>query len=80
MLKKIKEILQGWTNFFLDIFSDIKYKKEFERRYEICSECEHNVHGICDICKCILKAKTKAEESACPISKWLTINDSFKFQ
>ena len=70
----IKEIFQGWKNFILDKISDIKYKSIFNNRYEICSECEHNVHGICKICKCILKAKTKAEDSECPIGKWETIS------
>lgn len=60
----------------LDLISDIRYKKEFDERYEICKECEHNTHGFCDLCGCLLKAKTKSEDSECPLKKWLTIKET----
>lgn len=59
---------------FLDMISDIKYKKVFDERMEICKACEHNKIGICTKCHCVLKAKTKAEGSACPVGKWHEIN------
>lgn len=69
----VKYIIQGWWNWLLDLVSDIKYKKEFDARLEICKRCEHNKHGICDICHCILVAKTKSEDSECPDGKWKAI-------
>jgi hypothetical protein len=72
----IKNIIRGWYNFFVDLVSDIRYKKEFDERYEICKQCEDNRHGICKHCGCVLKAKTKAEDEACPIGKWKTIEDT----
>ena len=74
----IKLIWQGWTNMLLDLISDIRYKKEFKERYEICKVCNHNSHGFCDICGCLLKAKTKSEDSECPMKKWLTIKETLK--
>ncbi len=70
----IKYIIQGWKNWLLDLFSDIKYKKEFDARFNICKQCEHNKHNICDICHCVLAAKTKSEDSECPMGKWTKIN------
>lgn len=72
----IKYIIQGWWNWFLDKISDIKYKKEFDNRLEICKQCENNKIGICAICHCVLVAKTKSEDSECPIGKWSKINHS----
>lgn len=69
----IKYIIQGWWNWLLDLISDIKYKKEFDARLEICKQCESNKHGICDICHCVLVAKTKSEDSECPVGKWKAI-------
>ena len=74
----IKLIWQGWTNMLLDLISDIRYKREFEERYEICKVCDHNSYGFCDICGCLLKAKTKSEDSECPMKKWLTIKETLK--
>lgn len=72
----IKNIIQGWWNLLIDIISDIKYKKEFDERLEICNTCDHNKFGICDLCGCVLKAKTKAEDEACSIGKWKTIEET----
>lgn len=69
----VKYIIQGWWNWLLDLVSDIKYKKEFDARLEICKQCEHNKHGVCDICHCVLVAKTKSEDSECPDGKWQAI-------
>lgn len=72
----IKYIIQGWWNVFLDLISDIKYKKYFDERYKICSKCEKNNHGICSECWCIIVAKTKSEDSSCPLRKWLSIKET----
>ena len=61
----LKLIWQGWRNYFIDLVSDIKYKKYFDERYNICRKCE-----------CVLKAKTKAEDAECPIGKWKTIYET----
>lgn len=74
----IKLIVQGWLNWFLDIISDIKYKKYFDVRYNICKSCEKNKSGICSVCKCVLTAKTKSEDSKCPIGKWDTIKNTIR--
>lgn len=73
-----KLIIQGWSNFFLDKISNIKYKKEFDERLDICNHCEKNNSGICSICHCVLVAKTKSEDSKCPIDKWDTIKNTVK--
>lgn len=75
---KVKYIIQGWWNCLLDVFSDIIYKKEFDQRMDICRKCEHNKHGICDICHCILVAKTKSEDSECPENKWGSVHKKEK--
>ena len=69
-------IFQGWLNYFLDLISDIKYKKIFDQRLEICNACDKNFHGICKECHCILKAKTKSEDSECPLKKWTTVKQT----
>lgn len=74
----LKLIWQGWTNLILDFISDVKYKKYFDARYEICKTCDHNKHGICDICGCVLKAKTMSEDSECPDEKWKTIPETLE--
>ena len=69
-------IWQGWSNMILDLISDIRYKKEFDERKIICDSCEHNKLGFCELCGCLLKAKTMSEDSACPKGKWLTIKET----
>lgn len=66
----VKLIIEGWTNWALDFFFDLKHKKEYDARMEICKKCDHNKHGICEICHCVLTAKTKSGGSACPEKKW----------
>ena len=43
---------------------------------EICNACDDNMSGVCKHCGCVLAAKTKAEESECPIGKWKTIKET----
>lgn len=70
----IKYIIQGWWNVLLDFISDIRYKKEFTERMEICNTCPENIHGVCKVCRCVLIAKTKSEDSGCPLHKWAPLH------
>lgn len=71
----IPYIIQGWGNWFLDIVSDIRYADVFEERMRICKSCGKYLHGICSECGCVLAAKTKSEDSACPDGKWSAVRD-----
>lgn len=74
----IKLIWQGWRNWILDLISDIKYKRYFEYRYNICKSCDHNKMSICEKCGCFTKAKSMAEDAECPVGKWKTIPEMIK--
>lgn len=74
----LKLIWQGWSNYILDLISDIKYKKYFNARKAICDVCEDNKHGMCQLCGCFINAKTMAEDAECPVQKWLTIPETLK--
>ncbi len=50
-----------------------------KKRMIICNNCKHNKHGICELCGCILKAKTRVDFildnegitiDGCPERKW----------
>ena len=62
----------------LDFISDVKYKKYFDARYEICKVCEDNKNSLCKHCGCFIPAKTMAEDSECPIGKWKTIKETLE--
>lgn len=74
----LKYIILGWWNWLLDKISDLKYKKQFDERLEICKACEKYSCGFCKICGCVVTAKTKCEESKCPINKWDAIKNTIK--
>ena len=76
----LRLIWQGWKNYFIDLVSDIKYKKYFDERYSICKKCEFNKLSICQKCGCFLKSKTKSEDSECPVGKWKTINETLNIK
>lgn len=78
LLTYLHYIIQGWWNLFLDWISDIKYKKEFDERLKICNSCSYNKHGICQKCYCVVAAKTKSEDSKCPLDKWRTIKETLQ--
>lgn len=69
MFLKIKYIIQGYFHLILSKFKEIKHHELYKSRLDICNLCENNKHGMCNICGCILKAKTKSD-SKCPIDKW----------
>ena len=59
--QQMYNIIYGFFNWFLSIFINIKNKKLYEERYNICMNCENktNDNVFCSICGCVLKAKTK---------------------
>jgi hypothetical protein len=69
MFLKIKYILQGYFYWFISLFGKLKNHKLYEKRMNICKECDKNKEGVCEICGCVLKAKTKSD-SVCPLEKW----------
>ena len=71
----VKYIVQGWWNLLLDVVSDIRHKDEFHQRMEVCKTCDKNTCGVCMVCHCLLAAKTKVEESECPLHKWNAIHN-----
>jgi hypothetical protein len=70
MLLKIKYILQGYFYWFISKFKELKNHKLYEERMNTCNNCKENEKGICKICGCVLKAKTKSD-SKCPLDKWI---------
>ena len=78
LLITIKLIYQGWKNYIIDKISDVRYKKYFAERYNICKSCEFNKLSICEKCGCVLKAKTMAEDAECPVGKWKSIEETLK--
>ena len=63
----LKLIWQGWKNYFIDLVSDIKYKRYFDERYHICKKCEFNKLSIC-------------QKSECPGGKWKTIEETLNIK
>ena len=80
LILTLRLIWQGWKNYFIDLVSDIKYKRYFDERYLICEKCEFNKLSICQKCGCVLKAKTKAEDAECPVGKWKNISETLKIE
>lgn len=55
----IKYIFIGFFNLILSKFYNLKYKKLFNERLNICLNCEFRNNNKCSICGCFLIAKTK---------------------
>ncbi len=81
----IKDILNGWTNYFIG--SDKASLKEAKRRAEICNKCPLKKHGLhsailpdmsikeiqgyyCGDCGCPLSPKVRSKNSKCTKGKW----------
>ena len=47
-------------------------EEEYQRRINICKECEHIKSGFrCDLCKCFMKVKAKWDiKRGCKLKKW----------
>ncbi len=69
MFLRLYYIIQGFFRFFISKFKDVKNAKLYEHRMNICNNCEFNNNGICSLCGCFLKAKTKSD-SHCSIGNW----------
>ena len=69
MFLRIYYIFQGFYHLLLSKFKELKYKELYDSRMNICNSCEHNNNGICNICGCVLSAKTKSD-SHCPKQQW----------
>ena len=73
----LKNIAEGWANKVLKRQQELS-----DARMKICNACEHistkhnttrfDVH--CTKCGCTLDAKTRSEESECPIGLWKAVN------
>jgi uncharacterized paraquat-inducible protein A len=64
MIQRIKLIIKGyvlWVWYYLYKPYREKRKAEAKRRMDICRGCEYfnDKIGICEICGCIMKVKTK---------------------
>ena len=58
MMKSGIYIMEGYLKWIFDIIRrDASHRSIY--RYKICKNCEHNVHGICEQCGCIIKAKVR---------------------
>lgn len=82
MLKKIYNkislILQGWFRWGEDTLTK-KFNPMAYKRHQICKSCIYNVLGICSLCGCIIKAKTRVDYpldnegksiGGCPVRRW----------
>lgn len=61
----VKHIVLGFWYKFMNKHVSIK-----NRRMEICNECDHKDEIFCDVCGCLLDAKTRVYEEKCPLKKW----------
>lgn len=77
-VRNILYIFEGYVKWLFDLVT-FRTSKRAKRRYSICSECEHNKKGICELCGCILKAKVRVDFledengitiDGCPKRKW----------
>lgn len=80
---KIKSIYHGYKNLIIE---DKEFEPLYKDRYSICLTCPSNKVGICNLCGCVLKAKTRSLEEDCPHpngSKWnpkLRIDNNILFR
>lgn len=79
---KIKNILEGLWNVFRKPFLSKEKLKIYNKRYNICIECEYNnkkYFNQCKLCGCFIRAKTMVDYptdnenisiGGCPKYKW----------
>jgi hypothetical protein len=48
----------------------ICFDEKRDLRLECCFECDEQVKGMCNKCKCFVVYKTEVEEEYCPLFKW----------
>jgi len=78
---------EGWLNFIKRSINrkslDSKFRKEVEKRVEICSACpmlkvisksNGRLHwGMCRKCGCVFPALVYSKSKSCPEEKWKSI-------
>lgn len=78
ILKNGIDIITGYLKWFYDKISG-KTNKMSNERMAICRECPFYNNGICDLCGCVLEAKTRVHFEldedgysidGCPERKW----------
>lgn len=78
LIHHIIQIAEGYIKWLYDIITGEGSLLSIER-LKLCSECEHNKKGICNLCGCIIKAKVRVEYpldeddksiDGCPEKKW----------
>jgi ribosomal protein L32 len=74
MFKKLKEIVQGYTNQLKAKanVADTEVEQLASMRYNICLKCNErdDKNSTCKACGCYLGAKVRALKSSCPLHKW----------
>lgn len=74
----IFQIFSGWLRLVYDKLLNKTNTKSLYR-LNICENCEHNSHGICTLCGCVLAAKVRVDYpednngisiGGCPQEKW----------
>ena len=77
-LKHFIEIIEGYCIWFYNAITG-KTSKIAKSRLDICDKCNFNKKGICKLCGCVLKAKTRVwyplddkglSINGCPLKKW----------
>lgn len=75
-MSKIKETLEGWSNYLKDDFNllDERTKKLSAKRLLIYNTCDMSSGNVCDKskggCGCLITQKSFSKDSHCPIGKW----------
>ena len=71
-------IIEGWIKYIIDLVRH-KESNTTEYRHQICNQCEHNKHGVCQLCHCVILAKIRCHYiidedgkaiDGCPLKKW----------
>lgn len=47
-------------------------------RLSVCAKCDDRVWMVCGICTCVLQAKARIPEEACPADKWPVTMDEIQ--
>lgn len=72
------QITEGYMKWLYDVVTGSGSARSIER-LKLCSECEHNRRGICNLCGCIIKAKVRVKYpldendksiDGCPLRRW----------
>lgn len=78
ILLNIFYIVEGYAKWLWDIVFKRQSSRTKKRLFH-CLSCEHNKHGVCEICGCVIKAKVRSSYiedrngfsiDGCPLKKW----------